>query len=242
LEQECAFIAETIKYGVKELNRQYSDFAILLRTNSQSDLILPALNSREIPFHVAEARGLLLRPEVRDVIAYLKTVFNPEDAVSLFRILSLDIFDIEPYERQKLLSESRQENETLISFLKKISEREGFSDQTKLVVEKIIEQLGAHVARATTATPSRIALEFLHNSGYLNLAKKRVEKSPEVLPNLSEFVQFVLQYEKSDPQSSLMSFLDYLDLVISSGESPAQAALGHDFDAVRVMTVHGAKG
>ena len=242
LEQECAFIAETIERGVKELNRQYGDFAILLRTNSQSDLILPALNSREIPFHVSEARGLLLRPEVRDVIAYLKTVFNPEDAVSLFRVLSLNIFGIEPYERQKLLSESRQENETLISFIKSISGREGFSEQTKSVIEKIIEQLNAHVARATTASPSRIVLEFLHNSGYLNLAKERVEKFPEVLPNLSEFVQFILQYEKSDPQSSLMSFLDYLELVISSGESPAQAALGHDFDAVRVMTVHGAKG
>lgn len=242
LEQECAFIAETIQHGVKEFNRQYSDYAILLRTNSQSDLILPALNSREIPFHVSEARGLLLRPEVRDVIAYLKAVFNPEDAVSLFRILSLDVFNVEPYERQKLLSESRQENETLISFLKKISTHESFSDQTKVVVKKIVEQLNAHVARATTAAPSRIALEFLHNSDYLNLAKKRVEKFPEVLPNLSEFIQFVLQYEKSDPQSSLMSFLDYLELVISSGESPAQAALGHDFDAVRVMTVHGAKG
>jgi len=242
LEQECAFIAETVKYGVKELGRQYSDYAILLRTNSQSDLILPALNSREIPFHVSEARGLLLRPEIRDVIAYLKVIFNPEDTVSLFRILSLDIFGIEPYERQKLLSESRQENETLLSFLKNISGREGFTDETKSIVQKIVEQLDTHVARAATAAPSRVALEFLHKSGYLNMAKKKVEKYPEVLPNLSEFLQFILQYERSDPQSSLMSFLDYLELVISSGESPAQAAISHDFDAVRVMTVHGAKG
>jgi len=242
IEQEASFIADSIKHAVDKQGRDYRDFAVLLRTNSQADLLVPALMSRGVVFHVAEARGLLLRPEVRDVAAYLRAVFNPEDAVSLFRVISHDGYALPPYERQRLIMEAKRKNTPLITLVRNCGESEQLSDEAKQTLGKITTILDGHVRQAMSTAPSRIALEYLQNSGYLDWAVKQAEETPELLPNLSAFIQFVRDYEKSDPEATLMSFLEYLDFVVASGESPAQATAEIDYDAVRLMTVHGAKG
>ncbi|MDO8512258.1 MAG: UvrD-helicase domain-containing protein [bacterium] len=242
IEDECAFIADQIIYGVEKMNRSLSDFTILLRANAQSDIIVPALIQRDILFHVSDARGLLLRPEVRDVIAYLRVVFNPRDNVSIFRLISHPIYNLAPYERQRLFNDSRQENFDLTEKLRTASKQPEYSEETKTGLKKFIDLLDQHVASAPSAQPSRIALEYLQKSGYLEWAIKNSEQTPEILPNISEFVQFIKEYERSDQEASLLSFLDYLELVVSSGESPAQASLSGDFEAVKIQTVHSAKG
>jgi len=242
IDEECAFIADQITYGVEKQGRSYGDFAILLRTNSQSDIIIPALIQKDIMYHVSEARGLLLRPEVRDVIAYLRIVLNPLDDTSIFRLVSHEIFNLAPYERQRLFNECRHENVSMLDKLRILSTQPEYSEQTKDGAKKFIELVDFHVGSVVSIQPSRVVIEFVQKSGYLEWAIKNTDKNPEILPNLSELVKFIRDYERSDPEASLISFLDYLDLVVTSGESPAQASLGQDYDAVRIQTVHSAKG
>lgn len=242
IEQEADFIADTIVHGIEKQGRQLRDYTVLMRTNSQADFIVPALARRDIVYHVAEARGLFLRPEIRDQIAYLKTVFNPDDTVSLFRLISDEIFGIPPFERQRLLAESREKNVRLIDLLKKISENELAPEDTKIKITALLELLVDHVSRIKSASASAIALEFMQKSGYLKRAVENAEKNPEVLPNLNAFIQYVRDFELSDPQASIYTFLEFLDLVLASGQSPSQAEISGDYEAVRIMTVHGAKG
>jgi DNA helicase-2/ATP-dependent DNA helicase PcrA len=242
LDDECAFIADQIIYGVEKMNRQLSDFTILLRTNSQSDIILPALTQRDILYHVSDARGLLLRPEVRDVIAYLRVVFDPLDNRSIFRLISHPIYNLAPYERQRLFNDSRHANVALTEKIREATTQPELSEVTKQGLKKFMELLDGHVGNAPSAQPSRVVIEFIQKSGYLEWAIKNTDSRPEILPNISEFVQFIREYERSDPEASLLNFLDYLELVVASGESPAQASLGNDYDAVRIQTVHSAKG
>jgi DNA helicase-2/ATP-dependent DNA helicase PcrA len=242
LDEECAFIADQILYGVEKQGRSYSDFAILLRTNSQSDIVIPALMQRDIMYHVSEARGLLLRPEVRDVLSYLRILFDPLDDTSIFRLISHDIYNLAPYERQRIFNECRHENVSLLEKFRSFSSASGYSEQTKGGVKKFVELIDLHIVNVAYLQPSKVVIEFVQKSGYLEWAIKNTEKNPEILPNISELVKFIRDYERSDAEASLISFLDYLELVVSSGESPAQASLSQDYDAVRIQTVHSAKG
>lgn len=242
-DEEYEFIANQIAYGVEKLNRNYSDYSILLRANSQAELITPALMRRGIFFHVADARGLLLRPEIRDLTAYLQAVNNPLDDRSVFRIVSHKSFDFAPFERQRALFESRQKNNSFRETLKEaVNNFHVLSETANSSIEKFLQLLDVHVSEAATGQVSRIVLEFLQKSGYLEWAIKHAQESPEVIPNLSAFVQYVREYERSNPEGTLLSFLEFLSLVKASGESPAQATLDNDYDAVKIQTVHGAKG
>ena len=244
-EQESRFIAETIISLVSEQVCQYRDCAILTRTNAQADELVPSLTQRDIPYHIAEARGLLLRPEVRDVAAYLRAVVNPENTLAVFRLLSLPVFGLVPFERQRLLSDAKRLNRSLTDILRH-QERQGslrgLSPPSRTGVVTLITLLEHDVARAGSATPAAVALEFLQKSGYLERLLKDERRAAEAVPNLTEFLNFVTEYERSEPEASLLGFVEFLDLVIASGESPAQAVLPPDVDAVRLLTVHGAKG
>lgn len=235
VERETAFIAEKILSLSEQKDFSFKDAAVLTRTNSQIDFIVPALAQYNIPYHVAESRGLLLRPEIRDIIAYLRCLLNPEDAVSLFRIISVPSFGLHPLDRQKLLSSAKRQNLPLFFMLKK-------SDQVSDSVKKVLGLMEEHLASISSKRVSQIILEFLHQSGYLDALLKDAEKHPETIPNLNEFMNFVAEYERSSPDSSFIGFMEYLDLVAASGESPSQALFGSDVDAVRIFTVHAAKG
>lgn len=241
-EQESAFVAETILQLVDSGKRAYHDVAILTRTNAQADDVVPSLAQRDIPYHVAEARGLLLRPEIRDVSAYLRTVDDPQNSMALFRLLSLPIFALEPFERQRLLAETKRSAQYLIETLRSAKSLTFLSPPSVQGIRKIMALLEHDVTRASTARPAQIVLEFLQKSGYLARLIKRQPLEPEAIPNLTEFINFLKEYERSDPEGSLHACVEFLDLVVASGESPPQATLPPDVDAVRIMTVHGAKG
>lgn len=242
LDEECSFIADQIIYGVEKMGRSYSDFAILLRTNSQADIIVPALVQKDVIYHVSEARGLLLRPEVRDVIAFLRVVADPTDSISVFRLISHEIFNLAPYEKQRLFNACRHENVAVFDKLRSVSTELEYTEETKAGAAKFVALVDFHLGNIVATQPSRAVIDFLQKSGYLAWAIKNTEKYPEILPNIGEFVKFIREYERSDPEASLIGFLDYLELIIASGESPAQASLGQDYDAVRIQTVHSAKG
>ena len=144
-------------------------------------------------------------------------------------------FGLHPIDRQKLLAQAKRQNLPLFFMLKK-------SDQVSDSIKKVLNLIEEHLAALSSKRVSRIILEFLQGSGYLDTLIKDTEKNPEVIPNLSEFINFVQEYERSSPDSSFIGFIEYLDLVMASGESPSQAILGSDVDAVRIFTVHAAKG
>lgn len=242
IEQETKFIAESIAGFAAEGTYEYRDCAILLRTNAQADEIVPFLVQRDLPYVVADARGLLLRPEVRDVASYLRAVADPTNTVALFRVLSLPIFGVAPFERQRLVAEARRANRYVREMIRDAAALSFLSQESREGLRKITALLEKDVARAATALPSRMLFEFLEASGYLSDLLRNDRLAAEAVPNLTEFLNFVSEYERGDPDASLLSFVDFLDLVVASGESPAQAMLPADVDAIRLLTVHGAKG
>jgi DNA helicase-2/ATP-dependent DNA helicase PcrA len=242
VEQESKFITENIVELVKENVCQYRDCAILTRTNAQADDIVPSLIQRDIPYHVAEARGLLLRPEIRDVAAYVRVVVEPENTVALFRVLSLSIFHLVPFERARLLSEAKRTNRSLVDLLRDAKALTLLSPRSREGIQTLVSILDADVSRGGSVLPSQVMLGFLQKSGYLEHLLRMERQAAEAVPNLAEFLNFIKEYERSEPEGSLLGFVEFLNLVVASGESPAQAVLPPDVDAVRIMTVHGAKG
>lgn len=236
VQEENAFICSTIRRMVDQEMCTYRDVAVLTRTNAQADEMIPFFVQWDIPYHVAEARGLLARPEIRDVTAWLRLAVDPHNAVAAFRVLSLPVLDIASEKRQHLFSKAVQENKGIVEIFRNVCGKE------KNTVSSLLDLLDEHMSVAPRILPSKAIYQFLDRTGYLKWCEKQKERHPEFFPNLGKFLTFASEYEQHESEPSMQRFVEYLDIVLASGDSPSQAELDTDVDAVRFMTVHGAKG
>ncbi len=109
-------------------------------------------------------------------------------------------------------------------------------------IERLTRVLADHLTRYRTLRPSLVLHEFLQGTGLLKAAVQTTERHPEVLPNLQAFLGYLRTLEGNAPHADLLDVLTLLDAAVEGGEGPPAATLPADTDAVRVLTVHAAKG
>lgn len=229
-EQEAADIAEEI-LRLREASRgkERPLLAVLYRSHFHREKVIEALAARRIPFLV-KAMDVLETPLARDLLAILHAAVNESDADSLFRVCALPQFAVSPQElRARLAAASRERT---------------FKD----VLETM--ESGQRVLAAVHAAREFVAKQNLAAAGALTYLARQFAL-PEGDPVVRALQRFVDEWEKKPfiPNKSLAAFLQYLEFYRAGGgvvpmlsESEMAEAEEENPDAVRLMTVHGAKG
>ena len=200
---------------IRKFNRPLSDFAVLYRTNAQSQAFERAFMDYRLPYKLVGGVRFYDRKEIRDIVAYLHLIVNPQDIVSFMRVINVPARGIGEKSVQKILA----------------GETESLTAKTKVAYEKFSKILDTLRERNMAGVaPSEIIEELLNRidyRGYLNDGDKL--KAEERIENLTVLVGEAGQYETLD------EFLADAALMSSADESAGK-------DAVTLMTLHAAKG
>ena len=222
----------------KDKNQEitYRDFAILARSNSQLDPFVAALRRAGIPYQLIGNRGLFSTDEVRTIIALAKWLANSKDSVSLFKLLSSHLFNVDSVTLQNLFEHARQKNASLWEILLSFSSSRGST------IENIIDTLQTFRLNAEKKLPTVLLHEILTQVKYIEpwLKEDSIENQLKI-KNVNLFFKKIKQYEQEADSPNIYEFVDWLNVLQEAGENPAQAEI-EDVDTVNLLTVHSAKG
>lgn len=235
VENEGDEIAKEIKSLSEKGKYKWRDFAILVRANNHSDAIVRALARRGVPYQFLGPGRLLKQPEIVDLISYLKVLYNYEDSVSFYRLLSIDFFDIPPRELVAIGNYARKNNISLF-------EAAEVMGSTK--VKEITALINKNLGLVRKETGGQLLYYFLTDTGMLQklLSPDSVDGEKKA-KNVSKFFDKLKTYEVDHEDATIPAIVDWLDLSIELGESPLAADTDWtEVNAVNLLTVHSAKG
>ncbi len=237
---EARYIASEVD-RLNNIERQYSDFAVLYRTNAQSRLFEEAFRSRGIPYRILAGFRYYDRKEVKDMVAYMRLVQNPSDDLSLERIINEPKRGAGPKTLEKLKALASVRGENLLGILQDEEIMEGIGGKTGdslLQMGGLISTLSNEQANLKI---SDIYDMLLVRTGYIqSLEIQNTVESESRIENLLEFKSVIYDYEKekddANEQGSLSEFMESIALMAEVDN------LNPDENAVVLMTLHSAKG
>lgn len=241
VEDEGEEIAKKIKEQLGKY--KYQDIAILVRANDHSEPFIRALERYKIPYQFLGPGRLFNQEEVKNLIAYLKVLYNFEDSTSLYRVLTMPIFKFQPIEIAAILNLAKKRNYTLFEALGKLNET-GLSEETKAKIETIQKMIQRHLGLVRKETAGQILYYFLQDSGILKeVANAKSEIEEKEAKNIARFFDKLKTYEVEHISSSVFDVVDWIDLSMQMGESPLAATLDWtENNAVNILSVHSSKG
>lgn len=259
-DQEADWIADKI-LKLQASSYKFQDIAILVRANNHSNPIINSLKKRGIPFQFLGPGSLYKQPEVKDLIAYLQFLSDPENTISLYRVLSMEIFKLDQEDIIRLMSFSKKISQSFyqsikicLSFDSEIFETENketyephlplITKDSKQKLIKIFSMLKRHFARINKDSAGEILYYFLEDSGYLQkLSKPDSEASEKQTLNVAQFFKKIKSIESTQEDNSVMAICNFINISLEIGESPrSEIDDSIVLDAVNIITIHGAKG
>src|SRR3989344_3722158 len=252
-------VSDEADYVVREINKlkkdyKYSDFAILVRANNHADAFIQALSRFDIPYQFLGPATLYKQPEVKDLIAYLKVLNNPTDSVSLYRVLTMEIFEIEIKDLIFLNSFAKKTNLSLFQAIEVLQGEEGYENykkflpvltkKTKDKIKKVLTMVKKHLKRARFESAGEILFRFLEEAGILaRLTDYKTEKEEKVALNIAKFFQRLKDYESGNVDTSVAAVVEDINMKMELGESPIASQTDISLlNAVNIATTHSAKG
>lgn len=243
VENEAEEVSEEIENLIKSEKYEYKDFAILVRANNHSEPFIRALERHHIPYQFLGPGQLFRQDEIKDLIAYLKVLYNFEDSVSLYRVLSMDHFGILVRDLAAILNFGRRQNLSLFETIEKIDQLV-VSETTKNKIKEILDMINRHLKMVRDETAGQIVYYFLQDSKLLgSLANFKTTVEEKKAQNIAKFFDKLKTYELEHRDASLPTVVEWIDLSMQMGESPQAAAIDWTAsNAVNILTVHSSKG
>ena len=219
------------------INQHLSDMAVLYRTNSQSRAIEEACMANNIPYKVVGGLKFYDRKEIKDIIAYLKLIYNPSDSQSLKRIINVPKRQIGTATVDKLIDISQNENIKIVDIMSEIDSYNDFSTAVKSKISAFYSMLCDFQSAFYKMDLASFIGYVLEKSGYLQDIKDNEDEitAESRIDNLQEFLSVAREFVPND-EDLLGEFLSQVSLVsdIDSYEDNSQA--------LTLMTIHSAKG
>lgn len=242
-EDEALEVCKKIKEEIKKRDLKYSDFAILVRANDHSLPFQRALTHSYIPFQFLGPSHLFKQEEIKDLIAYLRVLVNFEDSASLYRILTLPIFDFEARDIAAILNQAKKKNQSLFETLEE-PESIAMDEKAKEKVKRITEMIKQHLAKIPTSTAGQILYYFFEDSGLLGYyLDPRTTKTEREAQNVAKFFDKLQSYATEHDDASVFAMVDWINLAMELGESPLAATSDWtENNAVNILTIHSSKG
>ena len=248
---EAQFIAKEIDRLQDEEGLRPGDVAIFYRTNAQSRSIEDVLVRVGLPYKVVGGTRFYERKEIKDALAYLRVLVNPDDDVNLRRVLNEPKRGIGDRAEGAIAALAERDRTSFMDAARRADQAPGMATRSVNAVLGFVKLLD-DLAEVATGSGASAALEaVLEQTGYL--AGLRASNDPQDesrVENLAELVAVVREYERDNPEGTLGEFLEQVSLVADADQIPD--APGADIDAavaeakrlgvVTLMTLHTAKG
>jgi DNA helicase II / ATP-dependent DNA helicase PcrA len=237
---EGQFVAGKINQLVSSEGRKLSDFAILYRTNAQSRVIEEILLKSNINYTIVGGIKFYDRKEIKDILAYLRLIANPDDDISLTRVINTPKRGVGATSVDKIAQYALDNDLSLFGAIEQIE----FAGVSGRVVSAMVDfrELVRNLANMQDyLSVTELAEEVIEKTGYREMLK--TEKTIEAqsrLENIDEFLSVTQNFEKNSEDKSLVAFLTDLALVadIDKLDEDEEASK----EAVVLMTLHSAKG
>ncbi len=236
-DQVAAMIAEEHAKG-----RPYRDVAILVRANDDADPFLRALNLRNVPWTFSGNAGLYGRPEVRFLIAFLRSVAHPDDSVSLHYVASSAVYQVPIVDLTKCATYADRKHRWLFDVLRAVPGDLELSEEGRGAVERLVADLQRYMELARETPTGELLYQFLVDSGLMTRYAKAPAELEQEVQNVSKFFTRVKEASRVLKYDNVREFVNHLDALIEAGDDPAVAEADTDTPAVHVLTVHKAKG
>jgi len=238
--------AEIVAHKIKELtskNYKFSEVAILVRANNHVEPFVRALARQGLPYQFLGPGQLFRQNEVKDLIAYLKVLYNFEDNVALYRVLSMDHFNINPRDLAAINNYGRKNNLSLFEACEQV-EKVSVGQKTREQIENFVKMVHRHLGLLRKETAGQILYYFLEDSGLLRkITEYKTPTEEKVAQNIAKFFDRLRTYEVDHEDASVQAVVDWLNLSMELGESPLANNIDwFEENRVNLLTVHSAKG
>lgn len=225
-------IIRRVRNGLDSGRRRYREYAVLYRTNAQSRSIEEAFVHYGVPYRVVGGVRFYDRKEIKDVLAYLRLIFQPEDRVSFERIVNIPARGIGAKSLQNFFAWQRAENKTLFDALQEAANCTDITPKARNAMSELGDILASLRAVSEEATVAGLIDSLLRRIDYLNYLNDGTPQGEARQENVKELLSVAQEYQ----DAGLAGFLEEVALVSDLDSAD------FDGDAVTLMTLHAAKG
>jgi len=232
--EEAFHIAKTCKrYG----SDQYQNIAVLYRTNAQSRAIEEAFMATSVPYRMIGGLKFYERKEIKDIVAYLRLIYNKNDSAALKRIINVPKRAIGQTTVKKIEELSLENDMSMFDVLINIRNFPDFSGSTLIRLDNFRDLILELINKKDSYLLSEFVTTILMETGYLKeLEDEDTVESQVRIDNLQEFINVAREFEETESEDELGDFLSQVALVSDVDE------ITEGTNAVTLMTLHSAKG
>ena len=229
--KEAQFIAETITLLRMQEDLSYDNFGILVRTNSLTTAIEDALLMEGIPYAVSGGQSFFQRKEIKDIIAYLRVITNPDDDISLLRIINTPRRGIGKKALEQITELGKKEKCSVFTAMQKLEKYEDF-------VNMIASYKGRFLSGKNLAATLTSLVEEIRYWDHLIMEYQKNEKEAKwKYKNVLTFISLLDRWEQeNDEEESIYSYLNKITLITRDDDQDTEGG------KVGLMTIHAAKG
>ena len=233
---EAEYIAEDVRSKNREGEAEYGECAVLYRTNAQSRMLEERFIMKGIPYNVVGGVNFYARKEIKDILAYLKTIDNGRDDVAVKRIINVPkrgigattIVRVQEYADARGISfyDALREADQIMTIGRSASKLQPF-----------VSMMQAFRSKQEFFSLEELVKDILETTGYVKeLEESGEEDAEDRIENIDEFISKVVSYEETHEEATLSEFLEEVALVADIDQ------VSEDNNKVLLMTLHSAKG
>ena len=234
---EARFVIEQLQNLQRTENKKLGDMAILYRTNTQSRIFEEMLIKSGISYNMVGGLKFYERKEIKDIIAYLRVIFNPADSLSLLRIINVPKRGIGDASLAKIQAYAAANNVSLFEAVSNAAAIDGLSSRFVSKLDDLAGIIFELMNLANEAPVEDLIDRVLRDTGYLEeLENERTPQAQSRIGNLHELISVAQEFAASEEENNLENFLAHVALVSDIDDTE----LGED--AITLMTLHSSKG
>ena len=233
--------AQKIERRIRDLHVRegldHGDFAILYRTNAQSRAIEEALRKENVPYRVIGGTSFYERKEIKDVLAYLKLLVNPNDTASLQRVINYPTRGIGDKTQERLQRYAQEHNLSLWQAIERVESIETLGTRAENAVDKFRHLIARYASKTESMPADELARDLIQDAGVLSdLRKEHTRENLQRWENVQELISGLAEYVANTDDASISTFLQEVALMTDQEEAEEAG------DKVTLMTLHSSKG
>ena len=229
---EAEFIVNEIKAKAKE-GKQYKDMTILYRTNSQSRVLEEKLLAAKVPYKIYGGMQFFQRKEIKDILAYMNLLNNPNDNHNFYRIINVPKRAIGDKTLEKIAQLANEKGISMLESTKYIDEIPGLRTAVKEAIKSFYKMMHGIYEKLDELSVKEVFDEVLIQTKYIDSIEDNKE---DRVKNIEELLNSITESEKQNPGMSLSEYLDMVSLTSSSD------SIEEDENFIKLMTIHSSKG
>ena len=214
----------------------YRDMTILYRTNAQSRVFEEGLLRYSIPHKIFGGISFYSRAEIKDIIAYLSIIVNPQDELNLQRIINVPKRKVGEKGIEKIIAYARENDLNLLEALSHIKEISGLTAMGKEKLLEMYDIIKELKDLSYTETASYIVQTLIDKIKYIDYIKENYSDAEARIENIDEFKNSILELENVVGELRLNEYLENVSLISATDD------LEEKSDYVKLMTIHNSKG